>query len=674
MPQDKKFYKDGTIDVAGDTMKTVAEIVQEQIKQSRKHNESYYSEAKKSEQQYAQVTKSMAQGKVQCTPWKGASDPFIPLTEWTIDAIHARVISALFSQEPYMTAVPVEGRDVDNSQAVTDFVDMAFREIVELKKNFEYYVKQMLKLPFAVIKYDWEQLFDTHLSKENAIVLQKGRKKEFILPDEPDSIPKMAEMLMNGWQPVDGELQEVWVRSEQQLVDQPVLKYIKFEDYVWAPNTKKGQRPYWEGDRFYMNIGSIQSMEDAGIFIKGATDKLRKQRQGKTEDMTVNEKILDERTHNFECYHWFGKLPFNQQNEIDFQSTNVVDQEVHLIISYAEQQILKINFWEYQRKPFPERVYIREGFEETDGFGFRSMVKKLRKIQEEVNVIEKTIMDNAMLSMNKIFIKKGMPAGDSSWERPVVFPGVQWNVDRSTDIQVLDVGDVKSIGQELIQELLSYAERVSNISVFSTGANRQGGSKTASEVSATIQEGNIGIDKFIQRVHDVLRTVCKWTVDYYHERMPVGLERRIIGPDGSTIFPTRDGMALFQEKGVSPEWSSDDLAGQYDFIWKGTRVSANKELQIAVSNDLMQMYLPQPMVQNNMLATWEILKKGLIAREVKDWQKILPPREAIIAEMQIKDAQQETEKTIDEMATVEERAGEILAEQGVNPLDLGVQG
>jgi hypothetical protein len=48
----------------------------------------------------------------------------------------------------------------------------------------------------------------------------------------------------------------------------------------------------------------------------------------------------------------------------------------------------------------------------------------------------------------------------------------------------------------------------------------------------------------------------------------------------------------------------------------------------------MERYMPQPMVQGNMLATWNILKDGLTARGIKDWQKILPPKEAIIQEMQ----------------------------------------
>jgi hypothetical protein len=53
-----------------------------------------------------------------------------------------------------------------------------------------------------------------------------------------------------------------------------------------------------------------------------------------------------------------------------------------------------------------------------------------------------------------------------------------------------------------------------------------------------------------------------------------------------------------------------------------------------VDNDLMNMYIPQPMISGNLLAVWTIMKKGLIDRGVKNWEEILPKKENIIAEMQ----------------------------------------
>jgi hypothetical protein len=116
--------------------------------------------------------------------------------------------------------------------------------------------------------------------------------------------------------------------------------------------------------------------------------------------------------------------------------------------------------------------------------------------------------------------------------------------------------------------------------------------------------------------------------------MPPGLERRIRGADEQMIFPSDENMQQFQQPGVQPYWKEDDLTGKFDFTWNVSSLNNSKQAQIALSNDLMAQYMPQPMVQGNMLAVWEILKRGLMARGIKDWYTILPKKEAIVQEMQ----------------------------------------
>src|SRR3990167_5674148 len=142
--------------------KNVAQIICEEIKQSSNSgsNQRRYKLAKRSQQQYNQISKWVAANKVCNSPWENASDYFIPLTEWIIDAVHARKMQVLFSQEPYMTAKGTETTDIPKQEGVTDFVDMVFREIVKLYDNVNFFLKQELILPFAVLKYDWVSDYD----------------------------------------------------------------------------------------------------------------------------------------------------------------------------------------------------------------------------------------------------------------------------------------------------------------------------------------------------------------------------------------------------------------------------------------------------------------------------------------------------------------------------------
>jgi len=70
------------------------------------------------------------------------------------------------------------------------------------------------------------------------------------------------------------------------------------------------------------------------------------------------------------------------------------------------------------------------------------------------------------------------------------------------------------------------------------------------------------------------------------------------------------------------------------------------------------------MIAGNMLATWYILKMNLDARNIKDWQNILPPKDAIVKEMQLQQEKSKINKQIDRLPSVEERARLKVGQQG----------
>jgi hypothetical protein len=641
-------YQDPTIQVDRATGKMIGEVVCEEIKKSLAANDKTYQLAKRCQNQYNQVTRWMETGKEVTVPWKGAADYFIPLTEWVVDAVHARVLNTLFSQEPYMEATGVESSDVDRAPGVTDFLDMVFREKIKLYDNTNFFWKQMLTNPFAVLKYDVVKEYDRIISKQPALVFinpATGDQQQ-LLKDDPEIEMKLQEMIQSGYQP-SGE-NEVWVSEDKAIIDGPQLKYVRFEDYIYCPNAKRDTRLYWEGDRFWLTLNEMNLKAMQEKFIKESVDMVK--RSLDLSSISGSEKVIAQRSQLRECFHWYGRFPFNKNNEVDFNDPEAIEQEVYCVVDYKEKELLQIMRWYHRRLPYPDRCYIRGEFEETEEFIGRSLAMKLYMTQKELNSLHNTIMNNAWIAMQKIFVKKKTLQG-SEWDKPEVYPGVMWEEDMTGDIRVLEVGDVKAIGMEMESTLLNFAERISNISIFQTGTARQeGGNKTLGEVNKTISEGNQGLDKFIQRCHNILKKVCTWTVDYYFEHMPEGLERRIRGDQGDLIFPSQENAALYQEKGIGQQWQKDDLAGQFDFVWNGTSLNSSKEWNLVVANDLMDRFLPQPMIAQSMLYTWEILKTNLTARKIKDWQKYIPKKEAIVAAMQQMEAEAQARTAMGPMA------------------------
>ena len=336
-----KTMKDTKIEVSAEVARVIAETITKEIKNSRDANKKIYDRAHLNQNAYNQITRWMEEGKTCDTPWPGAADYFVPMIEWIIDAVWGRVLQALFSQEPYMTATGEDAEDKERENGVTEFVDMAFRELVNLYSSVAFFFKQTMILPGAVLKYDKVYEYDRVITKEKAhtFLSPDGKFEEQLLDDEPDSQIKALQFQANGYE-YQGQ-QDVWAVKDKALKKGPEMQYIKFEDYVWAPDPKKGQRLYWEGDRIWLTINEIMMKKQMKHFRPEAADKLKKLAQG--EGLTGSEAVLKERGTLFEGYHWYGRFPFNAQNKIDFQDPEAIEQEVHCIVEMKNVELLEIN-------------------------------------------------------------------------------------------------------------------------------------------------------------------------------------------------------------------------------------------------------------------------------------------------------------------------------------------
>jgi hypothetical protein len=626
------IIKDPRIQLSSEQGKQVAQLICKEIKDSLEKNKKIYDRAKRCENQTNQITKWMEQGKTCEVPWKGAADYFVPLTEWIVDAIFARLMSILFSQEPYMKAKGADAASMATQDDATDFVDMIFRKKVHLYENANFFFKQMLKLPIAVLKYCWIQDYDAQIKKETALAFASPQdgSLQYITKDDPEGMLKMAQFTANGYIP-QGE-QEVWTYNEVEIYDAPKAQYINLQDYVWTPGTKRNTKPFWEGDRawFTLNDMKLKVMQDK--FIAESVERIRSKTLS---GLTGLDSVLKERESPVECFHWFGRLPFNMRNELDLYDKEAIEQEVYCLVAYKDEELLQIMSWPYNRYPIEDRVYIRGAYEETTEFEGRSMVEKLYKTQQELNDFRNTLMNNAWIAMQKIFVKQRSLQGDQ-YEKPKVYPGAMWEEDVPGSIRVLSTGDVANIAIELEQELLAFAERISNIQNWNLGVRAEGGKPTATEFAGTIQEGNIGREPLLQRCYKILSKICEWTIDYYKDRIPFGMERQIKDSNGNVISPTAENMGVYSQFKKSPQWSNENISGNYDWIWQGTSLNSDKQWNLMVDKDLLEMSATQPLIGQNLLAVWTILKKNLIDRGIKNWEEILPPKDAIIKEMQMK--------------------------------------
>lgn len=628
-------------------------IICKDINKQITDNADTYQKMKDCEYQYLGWSKYRQAGQAKNKPWDNACDFWAPLTEWVICAVAARIDQILFSVEPTMTASPVESSDAAGAPVVTDFADMVMREIVELRKNFSFYTKQTIKQLFAVCAYEWiyqaepvREVEEGLLQEDFSVKMDGGE----VIPYE--EIPSEIQKDIENGDILVGTKTSWYVEKDRIITNQPKLTYIAPLDYVWSKGTKKNERPYLEGYRFWQTINDIKLKKNSEEYTLTDEEmtKLDATLASAAGGGEQYERILKQRNHKYECFRIYTRLPFNKQDKVDFDDKEAIEQEVILEVAYKEEIVLKAIKWFYLRHPGANRVFIKGWFEEKDTLtgdpmAGRSLSEKIFDINKLLNKEFQQIVDNADLAMTKIFTRKSGIGLNEDFEDPVIFPGAIWDVMEQGDIAALNVGDVKQIGFQIMDSLLGFATRISNISPLNVSDRAEGGKPLATEIISILKEGEIGREGLIQNRHEDLRNIYKTTVDYYYQFMPDKLEKRIRGPDQQLIFPPLpdrkdfaggpEGETAYANAVSQAEkdkfYNREMLVGvgKWDFKWNGTQLSGDREAQIAIADKLADMLLKIPMAGNRPTVVWELLRDILISRGKKDWQKYLPKREEV---------------------------------------------
>lgn len=674
-----------------ETRNQVAQLLCKEIKAQIGNNSEAYAQFKTCEYEYLGWSKYRRSGQKKSKPWAGACDFWASLIEWSTCAVAARVDSILFSVEPTMTALATDAENVDRAPAITDFVDMVMREIVELRKNIQLYIKQKIKQPLAILAYEWVYQPDTvrevnvgTVQPDFSITLETGENiKLDDLPAEVQEDIKLGNI-------APGQTADWWVEKDKIVINQPRLRYISPLDYVWTNGTRKFNKPYTEGYRYWQTFNEIKlkSNNEEYDLTEDNWAKLNTTLTAKGSGTGVTEKALAERSHQFECFKVYTRLPFNKQDMVDFSDKEALEQEVIAEVVLNEEVMLKITKWFYLRNPDTQRVFIYGWYEEKDTmtgnpFVGRSLTEKLEEINLLINKEMQQIVDNADIAMMKMFtIKRQMNSED--FEEPEVFPGAFFEVDNAGDIQALTVGDVKQIGFQIMDSMMSFAARLSNISPLNTSDRMEGSKPLATEIVNILKEGEIGREGIIQSCFEDVRTIYKWTVDYYYQFMPDRLQRRIRKNETGLDFypvPARDkfpegtegdeAYKAAMDKYEKEKFYSKDMlcgVGKWDFKWNGTQLSGDREWKINTADYLASVLMKFPMVASNPMAVWELLRDILMARGKRDWQKYLPAREKIEKEVQKKERMEQLMEQLPQMK-------QMLINQGIDPqiVDLAMQ-
>jgi len=161
------------------------------------------------------------------------------------------------------------------------------------------------------------------------------------------------------------------------------------------------------------------------------------------------------------------------------------------------------------------------------------------------------------------------------------------------------------------QNVLSLVERLSTISSYMLGKESEvvKSRATATGTMALIGQAEQKFNAVAKRVQDSVAELLIRVLQQYQQFMPPGLDKRILGEGGESLFP----------EGMAPE----DIAGEYDCYMELDFATSNKQVEQQVSQMMYQTLSQNPLVMKDPSLLWELTSNFIVSMGNKYPEKII---------------------------------------------------
>lgn len=278
----------------------------------------------------------------------------------------------------------------------------------------------------------------------------------------------------------------------------------------------------------------------------------------------VDSAAIDQRDGFYECFLWFGRLPYarDEQGELSVPE-EYEGQEILAVLCPGRQAVLKLDF-----SPYPERPYIPFSIlPEPNRFLGSGVCELLSQLQEEETATIRYTIDGMNLQMSPVLL------APKTWIREFgkwsVFPGAMLPMDAPGEIAPLQWGQNATMGLELTQQIRGMAQSVIAAKGYGQlDAKQRKNGEMQNVLSATDSKFDLFLSNFQDSMAELGARI-------------VSLEARHMGDQAQTI----------QAGGRTLEISAQMLRGKFRYIPTATSSTSTPEmrLQLAQAKQGVQM-------------------------------------------------------------------------------------
>jgi hypothetical protein len=457
-------------------------------------------------------------------------------------------------------------------------------------------------------KTSWEKRYsqfkDVIATKRPKIAVVKG-------PDGQDIVVETTE---------DVEAEEDVTITE---FDGPIMRCVQPEDLVLIGSDDPDKADAVI-ESVYLTASDLFTMADRGVFDKEAVNKVTstagdykmheqkdgiKIRQSENAGMAGTRATSAELTrfHILECYC-----------KKDVYGSGI-NSEIVVWVHESTGEVLRATYLHRINSKTKKRPYSKVDFykrpNQIYGAGLVELVYSLTK---EIDALNNMAVDFGLISSMPFgYIRATASTGNVAIP---IEPGALMPLDNpGQDVFFPNIGNRGGWASGQIQFLYSIIERLTGLSDISFGVlGAQGAARTASGVRAVMSESNTNLDIFLRRINRGLKKVYKQMLALVQEKMPAGLEFRILGDDGAAYFR--------QVK------SRDEIAGNFDFELEPNSQASNPQVKIDNAQQIYQLTANPIDIQLGLITPiqrYEAVKNLLQAIGIRDFSRFIqkPPQQ-----------------------------------------------
>jgi hypothetical protein len=496
----------------------------------------------------------------------------------TVELLHAKLFPTVYNDE-LIYWIPQEKADIDTADNVSKFMKWALRSM-RFSTLVDDMVKNLILEGTVVTKVRWEEEFRwiqrKRIKKESTI----KRMKNVIL--NMMGVKKTKQVEEN-----DYEIEYDYKKFENCAVEILPLEDVGFPVHSIPGSDETKLRHIWH--RTHPFLEDLKDKQDLGWFtnvdgidsfateeVMQGTDKSKMDAEGVRASNAKRDNMP------LELVEWYGKYNIPGKGRIE-------------CIFWVEKKsktflggMPLLNISRINKRPFVIGQLIKRT-NRMYGKGIGDFVKELQK---EMDAIHNQRLDAGTMSLTPPGVYRA--ASSMTPEEIQIRPGLWLPLDDVNDAKWLVMPNNVLVSFQEERMLMELIEKIASVGSYQSGQesdiNRS--RSTARGTLAIISQGEQRFITLAKRIQITLSKVLSNILQQYQEKIPPGLERRILGNDGDPIFP----------EGIAPE----DIAGGYDVFQGLDTTGGSKSAEQQVAAMLYQGMSQNPFITSNPVGFWEL--------------------------------------------------------------------